>query len=667
MRDQFKRRRRVSYSALCALALAVSHKAAFSQQGPPPSPAAQRDDQPARQQEEQPLTERQALVRDRVTRLEDRMFQLHDALRKNEPEKAQKLLSTLGASRSMLVRQKIDEIIAALKAGQYADARDQQEAVTRDLQALLKYLLEEPDNSEARKHELERLHAARESLERVMTDQRRELEQAQAAADAQARSASLQSAKRALQELAERQAELRTQGQTGAIQPESAAARQRSLAEDTLKQAAALHDLPRKEDSPATHAAKAAQQAADEMKQAGERLDQADKDGASKAQEQAESALKDAVDQIDKQLQDDAAAPAPSDQAAEQEKTARDTEQLGGEMKSADTKSPAAESPHQSEDPSKPGESGDSKHQTPPNGEAPPESGSPPGQSEDSSDPSEQDMGDNKPLPGQQEVENAVPIQREAAEDLKKDKPKDAAAKQSEALKKLKTARDLLNDTLEQLRKEQQETLLAALETRFAAMLAKQLECMKATTALHELGRANWKRTDQLALADLASGQQWISQEADQALTILKEEGTTVAFPQIVAQIRDDSQVAGDHLAAADVAEITQGLQKGIEVALRELLDAVKKKQEELQSAPDESEGGQSQDQNPPLLPGSAELKLLRSCQMRINSTTSRLDALRSGDGAAVNLMDELKRLAERQKQVSDMAKQMHESLTRTQ
>lgn len=654
-------------AVVCALVVIASHSAAFAQQGPSPSPAGQRADQPAHAEDMQPLTERQALVRDRVTRLEDRMFQLHDALRKNEPEKAQKLLSTLGASRSMLVRQKIDEIITTLKAGQYADARDQQEAVTRDLQTLLKYLLEEPDNSEARKHEMERLHAARESLERVITDQQRELGQAQAAAEAQARSAALQTARRALQELAERQAELRTKSQNGTVPPETAAARQRSLAEDTARQAKALHDLPRKEDSPATQSAKSAQRAVDEMKQAGDRLDQSDKDGASKAQEQAESALKDAIDQIEKQLQADAAATPASDQAVEQEKTARDTEQLGGEMKSADAKSPDANSPSQPDDSSKPGESGDSKGQPPPNGQSPPESNSPSDASDKPGEQSEQDLGDNKPLPGQQEVENAVPLQREAAEDLKKEKPKDAAEKQAEALKKLKTARELLDDTLEQLRKEQQETLLAALETRFAAMLAKQLECMKATIALHELGRANWKRTDQLALAELAGGQQWISQEADQALTILKEEGTTVAFPQIVTQIRDDSRVAGDQLAGADVSELTQGLQKGIEEALRELLEAVKKKQEELQSAPDESEGGQSQDQNPPLLPGSAELKLLRSCQMRINSATSRLDAQRSGENAGPSLTAELKRLAERQKQVSDMAKQMHESLTRTQ
>ncbi len=657
---QFHRDRRCSahLALLCALALAVPRAPVLAWQDAAPSPEGAATDRSPGPGEAQPLTERQALVRDRVTRLEDRMFQLHEALRKNEPEKAQKLLSTLGASRSMLVRQKIDEIIAALKSGQYSDARDQQEAVARDLQTLLKYLLEEPDDSAARKHEMERLHAARESLERVIKDQQRELEQAQAAAEAQARSAALQVAKRSLQELAERQAELRAQAQTGAISRETAAARQRSLADDTTKQATALHDLPRTDASPATQAGQAAQQAADAMKQAGERLDQSDAPGATQAQELAEASLKEAIEQIDKQLRDDARTPTPRDQADDQEKTARETEQLGGEMKTADPKPAQPGSPDSSEEPS------DSDK---PDGQSPPGSGSPKNSSGDESGQPNQEMGDNKPLPGQQEVENAVPLQREAADELRKEKPKDAAEKQTEALKKLKAARDLLNATLEQLRKEQQETLLAALETRFAAMLAKQLDCNKATVALHELGRANWKRTDQLALADLAAGQQWISQEADQALTILKEEGTTVAFPQIVSQIRDDSRVAGDHLAAANVSELTQGLQKAIEEALRELLDAVKKKQEELQSAPDESDGSQSQDQNPPLLPGSAELKLLRSCQMRINSATTRLDGLRTTEQNAMGLVEELKRLAERQKQVSDMAKQMHESLTRTQ
>lgn len=654
-------------AALCAGGLAAPFSFAMPVQDSTPAPTDQAAATRDSSGDAQPLTERQALVRDRVMRLEDRMFQLHEALRKNEPEKAQKLLGALGASRSMLVRQKIDEIIASLKAGQYADARDQQEAVAGDLQTLLKYLLEEPDDAAARKHEMERLHVARESLERVIKDQQQELDQAQAAANASARNAQLQVAKRALQELAERQTELKNQAQAGAVPPETAAARQRRLAEDTAKQAANLHDLPREASSPATQAAQAAQNAADAMKQAGERLDQADAAGATQAQEQAETALKEAIEQINQQLQKDSQTPLPHEQVANQEKTARDTEQLGGEMKSVDKNPSKADGPSQPGGPAD-GDKSDRKDSQPSqDGAAPPKSESPSDSPDSAQDEAEQDLGDNKPLPGQQEVENAVPLQREAAEELRKNKPKDAAEKQAEALKKLKAARELLNDTLEQLRKEQQEMLLAALETRFAAMLAKQLECLKATGALHELGRTNWKRTDQLALADLASGQQWISQEADQALTILKEEGTTVAFPQIVSQIRDDSRAAGDLLAAADVAEITQGLQRGIEEALRELLEAVKKKQEELQSAPDESEGGQSQDQNPPLLPGSAELKLLRSCQVRINSATSRLDTLRGGDDDPSKLAEELKRLAERQKQVSEMAKQMHESLTRTQ
>lgn len=652
-------------AALYAGGLTAPYSVAMPVQDTAPAPTNQAAATRGSSGDAQPLTERQALVRDRVMRLEDRMFQLHEALRKNEPEKAQKLLGALGASRSMLVRQKIDEIISSLKAGQYADARDQQEAVAGDLQTLLKYLLEEPDDSAARKHEMERLHGAREFLERVIKDQQRELDQAQAAANASARNAQLQVAQRALQELAERQTELKNQTQAGAVPPETAAARQRRLAEDTAKQAANLHDLPREASSPATQAAQAAQNAADAMKQAGERLDQADAAGATQAQEQAETALKEAIEQIDQQLRLDGQTPSPREQAAEQEKTARETEQLGGEMKSADKNPAKADGPSHAGGPAE-GDKSDRKDSQPSqDGASPPKS---PSDSPDSAqDEAEQDLGDNKPLPGQQEVEKAVPLQREAADELRKNKPKDAAEKQAEALKKLKAARELLNDTLEQLRKEQQEMLLAALETRFAAMLAKQLECLKATGALHELGRTNWKRTDQLALADLASGQQWISQEADQALTILKEEGTTVAFPQIVSQIRDDSRAAGDLLAAADVAEITQGLQRGIEEALRELLEAVKKKQEELQSAPDESEGGQSQDQNPPLLPGSAELKLLRSCQVRINSATSRLNTLRTGNDDPSKLAEELKRLAERQKQVSEMAKQMHESLTRTQ
>jgi hypothetical protein len=268
--------------------------------------------------------------------------------------------------------------------------------------------------------------------------------------------------------------------------------------------------------------------------------------------------------------------------------------------------------------------------------------------------------------PKPKDVEDASQAQEEAAKQLEAAKPADAVKKQEEALKQLEKAQQELKDTLEQLRKEQQEEMLAALEARFRTMLAKQVEVSKATQHLTELGKEQWKRSDQLELGELSPKQREIGDEADKTLYILTEEGTTVAFPQIVRQIRDDARDTATRLAAADAGAEVRGIQTGIEQALRELIDAVKKKQEENQSG--KESGGEGQNSPQPLLPGSAELKLLRSCQARVNMATKalRVDSAKPS-AKADEFQERIRKLAARQEEISKMAKEMHEAMTKAQ
>ena len=76
------------------------------------------------------LTGRQSIIRDHVGRLEDRLFQLSQVLRTTNPDKADQLVEALSTSRSRLVRQQIGRIIQELEDRQFADAMDQQQAVT---------------------------------------------------------------------------------------------------------------------------------------------------------------------------------------------------------------------------------------------------------------------------------------------------------------------------------------------------------------------------------------------------------------------------------------------------------------------------------------------------------------------------------------------------------
>jgi hypothetical protein len=417
-----------------------------------------------------------------------------------------------------------------------------------------------------------------------------------------------------------------------------AAARQGELRSEAEKVAKQLESLapPEKAGTPEAGAARAAAgkvtDAASGMRRAEELLRAGESAQARRAQDGAEKDLEHALKALEEQIGPDQPSP-PTEQAGRQRQTAAQTRQLSGAMKPGQGSTPGSQSPGS---------------QAPP-----PAEGEPPAD-------------DAEPVPGQQDVEGAVPLQEQAAGDLERNNPGAAVGRQKEALKKLEAAREQLEATLEQARKEQQQELLAALETRFRAMLERQVAIDKATRRLAGIGRDRWQRADQLELAELAQGQSHVATEADKALFILTEEGTTVVFPEIVRQVRDDANDVAGRLNTADTTPAVLAMQEGIEQALRELIDAIEKKQEE-----NDSSGGAGENQatagTPPLLPGSAELKLLRSCQLRVNQATQAIQRERQAGTEDAAQAQRVGRLAERQRQVSEMARTMHESLTRAQ
>jgi hypothetical protein len=72
--------------------------------------------------------------------------------------------------------------------------------------------------------------------------------------------------------------------------------------------------------------------------------------------------------------------------------------------------------------------------------------------------------------------------------------------------------------------------------------------------------------------------------------------------------------------------------------------------------------GGGSGDQNSPLLPNSAELKLLRASQLRVNQRTTAIDQAReTGTESGDALAKSLDQVSRRQKEVADIATKMRD------
>ena len=615
------------------------------------------------------LIERQRVIKDRVARLEDRMFQLSQALRKSDPDKAAQLMQSLSAARGLLVRQKMEEIAEKIEQSKLADANDQQKEVSADLQALLRMLLEGPDQLDKRKEEIKRLEAIQQQLKAVIQRQQEAKKNADAAAGKGDQDLLAQIAE--IGKLIQRQQDLSNRtakgGDAAALAEEQGQLRQET---DELAEQMQSGDASGGASPESAQAAEALGQAAGQMESAESELQENTPQEAGGHQKQAEEQLARAMELLKKKARDDAAARkanAPLDkQSKEQKEITQETKQLGAKMKGSEAGEPAEAGAPQGGQPGA-GEQQGGEGQESQGGQSGGEQQGQQGQQEGQGQQGQQgQQGDNPPTPGGQQVEEAVPHQEEAEKELDKQDPSKAGESQQKALDKRQRAEEEFEEGLEQVREEQQEELRAALENRFRAMLAKQVEVNKSTIQLDEIGAANWKRTDQLQLAELSQKQTWVGEEADKALYILKEEGTTVVFPQVVEHLRDDAQEVAKRLTAAETGESVQAVQESIAQTLRELIEAIEKKQAESESS--EGQQGEPQDQNEPLLPQSAELKLLRSLQIRVNDATARLEKDRTGSPDQSDEWDARRqKLADRQDQVHEMAKSMHEALRKAQ
>lgn len=643
------------------------------------------------------LSEQQRLILDRMARLEDKMFQLSQTLARTDPAQAERLTDAFRAARDKLVRQRMDEVAGLLDKSRLSDAHEAQRALLADLDQLLRMLIEEVSDFDRDRDEIERLERLRKQLESLIEEQSREKQRAEQAARLQRQLDQLKQAAEKLADLTRRQdaAAMRNAGAT-AEPPEDgrkAASEQagireeaKSLAEKLSDDNAAPQSPPAAESGEAPPEAQPApgeasrdlHRAAEKMSRAEQSLAEGRRGQARPDQEQAAAELRSAlrklstrIEQLERRLDLDR-------QQRDQAQTREKTEKLSDEMKGrrpsdeAPTDQPAESEERGDQPPSREGapgrpqdspQDGEPKEgsrgrqgdQSSPPQDSPPQSG----QRQRQSEPSES-------TPGQQDVEQAVPHQREAEEQLRSENPRKAAEQQEEALRKLEQAKEQVEDALEQRRREQQEELLAALEARFAAMLARQQKAIKVVDRLDEVGRSAWSRTDQLELATAAEDQAWVADEADKAARLLKEEGTTVVFPEIVSGVRDDAREAATRLTAADTGPGVRQIQADLADTLSEMIEAIRRKRQENSEQQDGQNQGGGGGGNPPLLPDSAELKMLRACQVRINRATESLEDRRAApqaDGATIQRDSE--RLARRQADVAALAQSLNEARAR--
>ena len=255
--------------------------------------------------------------------------------------------------------------------------------------------------------------------------------------------------------------------------------------------------------------------------------------------------------------------------------------------------------------------------------------------------------------PGRKDLEQARQEMERAIKELEEKNRNRASDSQDRALAKLQAAKEKLEEILRQLRERERERLLAALEARFQKMLAMQVVVYAGTVNIGKTKKSERTSRHFARSRELSQKENEIAVEAAKALALLKEEGSSVAFPEAVRQLRLDMLLVAQRLARVQVGEITQETERDIIEALNEMIEALQKEMEKMKDKKGKPKKGQPKD--PALVEKLAELKMLRSLQMRINRRTKRLGRRIKGDQATdADILKLLKGLAKRQSRIQD-------------
>ena len=294
---------------------------------------------------------------------------------------------------------------------------------------------------------------------------------------------------------------------------------------------------------------------------------------------------------------------------------------------------------------------GDSQDGDPQDGQKSEDGQKPSGQPQDGQ-PNEQQ--NQQKTPGREDLEEARQEMEKAIQELREKKDRTKASKhQDEAIRQLLEAKEKLEEILRQLREEEKSLTLASLESRFRKMLSMQLLVYQETVRLD--GEAEGKDADITARGrQLATQEEEIVQEVDKALVVLREEGSSVAFPEAVEAIREDAASVVQLLDQGKAGELTQTLEQAVIEAIEEMVDALQKEMEKKNDEEQQQgEQQQGQPQDKPLVDALSELKMLRSLQLRINRRTRQLGRMIEGEQAGEpELLQQLKTLSGRQSRI---------------
>lgn len=551
-------------------------------------------------------------VSGRFARFERLLSQMADLLAVEDPDRAELLRRAISQSRENAIGSRIEEVVQLIGNDSLGDAIERQETSAAAMAELLK-LLQSEDRRSAVERERERLDQILRGVRDTITQQR------SARAIAQ-NSRTPSNASREQQKALERTGDL-------------------------------LNDIQQHDDAQAEE--QNAIESGGEGSQTKGRPDGDDTDSERNASDQP--------------AKDPDANPSRSGEKSEGSESA-DDDRGTTEQNEKSEKDPADESsgPSETDDVKKPGdpESGDSPEGKP----AQPSSDS---KSSGQQSQSGQQQGKSKSspqTPGKQQLQQAQQRMQQALEELQKQQREEAIDEQDEAIAELEEAARELEELLKQLREEEKEMVLAALEARFQRLLAVQTRIYETTVSLGNEPREQWLDTAVSECRELAQEQAALTADCAQTTALLREDGTSVAIVVAVEDIEADMATIAGRLRETKAGRLTQSMETDVIEALKELIEATQKEMQDMKSEQHQQQQQQQQNQKKPdLVDLMAEIRVLRSLQLRVNRRTRQVhDLLQEGDlSEEPDLLDQLAELAHRQERLKESAAALAERMQR--
>ena len=597
---------------------------------------------------------RQQRVERMMNDLEQKFINLSQKLKASEPERANRLIETLQEAKQLLIQKRMGDISDLLGSTNLEAATAEQQRVIQDLRLLIRMLLDDSlDDQKRRQEEKERLERWRKEIQAIIREELPQERESQKLSDVDGTLQTLEEKISAVGQLIERQVAVNQQTEEakgrGLQAVDQAANSQHEVRQQTEAVERSLADPqsgdqqsgdpqsgdpqssdpqssdPQSDQSPPKPKGPGQQklkEASRNQRDAEQRLSGGEAEEAKENQQQALNALNEAVEELKKERERIANLPPEATEALaeEQLETLDRTAQLDDQMKTAPSASPT--------------EAGESSS--------------------------------SQSSPGQSQIAKAQQQMENAANRLQNQDAEGANREQNEAIKNLNEALEEIENRLSQLKEETQEEKLARLGARFTEMLARQQVVSAQTLELDEkqIATGTLRRSDRLALAKLAAEENALAEMSQEAYDLLVEDGTSVVFPRIVEDLKTDLQQCADGLKKQRTDSLTQLVQSEVETTLEELISALQRAQKEKQ---ENDEGGGSSGGggggNQPLLPPSAELKALRSAQMRVNRRTKQVDQLREVITKDPQIRAEIQNLFGRQAKIVEMTDEMIEKM----